>query len=64
MKTYVIDIHGKKYIRKAENARAAIFRICDQYGWHNGSYTVDVKTRGDLCCEMHTSHGFAVAVAK
>lgn len=64
MKTYNIDIDGKKYTRNADDAHAAICRICDQYGWRKGSYCVDAQTRGDLCCEMHTSHGFAVAVAK
>lgn len=64
MKTYIIDIEGKKYTRKADGAHAAICRLCDQYGWRKGSWLVDAQTRGELCCEMHTSKGFAVATAK
>lgn len=45
---------GVRRVRvRAEDALDACARIRDRYGWRRtGSYTVDARTRGDLCCEM------------
>ena len=65
MKTYIIDIEGKKYTRKADGAHAAICRLCDQYGWRKGSWLVDAQTYAIAQCELarmlalrlpHTGH--------
>lgn len=38
---------------RAEDAVDAAARIRERYGWRrSGTYTVDAKTRGDICCEM------------
>lgn len=38
---------------RAEDAVDAAARIRERYGWHrSGTYTVDARTRGELCCEM------------
>lgn len=38
---------------RAEDAVEAATRIRERYGWRrSGTYTVDAKTRGDICCEM------------
>ncbi len=51
MMRFRIEYGVKAQVRCADNAEAAIERLCDQYGWNYRVKLVDADTRGEECCE-------------
>ena len=56
---YVLEYNGKKVIRNADSAEAAIEKLCDQYAWrcHLKQYDADTRGKEWAECSVDTEGG-------
>jgi uncharacterized cysteine cluster protein YcgN (CxxCxxCC family) len=43
---YTLEYNGRKVVRIADTAQAAVEKLCDQYGWRCTLKQYDADTRG------------------